>query len=186
MAGFTTQKGDAYMNYTKNHHLPQWEKTDRIMMEDFNAMCADMEAGLDKTARNAAADTAAARSESAAAAARAQSTADTAVSKADAAREVADAAYCPSYKPFVTGSYTGTDLVATTVTLGFRPSFLIISAQGSYVSSGDGRISYVLVAGPNSTVRGLTFQSDGFRIVNVADSTPIMNAKRVYDYIAFR
>ena len=52
------------MNYTKNHHLPQREKMDRIMMDDFNAMCADMEAGLDKTARNAAADTAAARSES--------------------------------------------------------------------------------------------------------------------------
>ncbi len=35
------------MNYTEKYHLPQWEKTDRIMMEDFNQMCADMEAGLD-------------------------------------------------------------------------------------------------------------------------------------------
>jgi len=24
------------MNYTENYQLPQWEKTDRIMMEDFN------------------------------------------------------------------------------------------------------------------------------------------------------
>ncbi len=174
------------MNYTEKYHLPQWEETDRIMRTDFNQMCADMEAGLDKTAKDAAAGTAAAKSEALNAAADARSAANTAAGKADAARKVADAAYCPSYKPFVTGSYTGTDLVATTVTLGFRPSFLIISAQGSYVSSGDGRISYVLVAGPNSTVRGLTFQSDGFRIVNVADSTPIMNANRVYDYIAFR
>ena len=24
------------MNYTENYQLPQWEKSDRIMMEDFN------------------------------------------------------------------------------------------------------------------------------------------------------
>lgn len=34
------------MKYTTNYHLPQWAKEDRIMMEDFNQMCADMEAGL--------------------------------------------------------------------------------------------------------------------------------------------
>ena len=34
------------MNYTKNHHLPQWEKTDRIMMEDFNAAMANLESGI--------------------------------------------------------------------------------------------------------------------------------------------
>lgn len=34
------------MNYTEKYHLPQWVKTDRIMMEDFNQMCTDIEAGL--------------------------------------------------------------------------------------------------------------------------------------------
>jgi len=34
------------MNYTKNYHLPQWVKSDRIMMDDFNRMCADLENGL--------------------------------------------------------------------------------------------------------------------------------------------
>ena len=34
------------MNYTEKYHLPQWVETDRIMMEDFNQMCADIEAGL--------------------------------------------------------------------------------------------------------------------------------------------
>ena len=38
------------MDYTKNHHLPQWVKSDRIMMDDFNQMCRDIEAGLNKTA----------------------------------------------------------------------------------------------------------------------------------------
>ena len=34
------------MNYTENYHLPQWEETDRIMMEDFNQMCADIDSSI--------------------------------------------------------------------------------------------------------------------------------------------
>lgn len=34
------------MNYTKNYHLPQWEKADRIMMDDFNTAMAGIETGL--------------------------------------------------------------------------------------------------------------------------------------------
>ena len=37
------------MNYTENYHLPQWVKSDRVLMEDFNRMCADIEAGLSQT-----------------------------------------------------------------------------------------------------------------------------------------
>lgn len=40
------------MDYTKNHHLPQWVKSDRIMMDDFNQMCRDIEAGLNKSQSN--------------------------------------------------------------------------------------------------------------------------------------
>ena len=36
------------MDYTANHHLPQWEKADRVMMDDFNQMCRDIEAGLNQ------------------------------------------------------------------------------------------------------------------------------------------
>ena len=36
------------MDYTANHHLPQWEKSDRVMMDDFNQMCRDIETGLDQ------------------------------------------------------------------------------------------------------------------------------------------
>lgn len=43
------------MDHTKNYHLPQWVKTDRIMMEDFNQMCANIESGLSKNAASAAA-----------------------------------------------------------------------------------------------------------------------------------
>lgn len=41
------------MDYTTNHHLPQWIKSDRIMMDDFNQMCRDIEAGLNRTQSNA-------------------------------------------------------------------------------------------------------------------------------------
>lgn len=34
------------MNHTANLHLPQWEKTDRIMMDDFNAAMAAIDAGI--------------------------------------------------------------------------------------------------------------------------------------------
>ncbi len=34
------------MNYTSNFHLPIWEKTDRIRMEDFNAMTVGLENAL--------------------------------------------------------------------------------------------------------------------------------------------
>lgn len=35
------------MNYTKKHKLPQWEKSDRVLMEDFNQMCASLERDLE-------------------------------------------------------------------------------------------------------------------------------------------
>ena len=29
------------MNYTEKYHLPQWAENDRILMTDFNQMCAE-------------------------------------------------------------------------------------------------------------------------------------------------
>lgn len=42
------------MDYTQNHHLPQWVKSDRIMMDDFNAAFASIDKGLSD--RNQAVD----------------------------------------------------------------------------------------------------------------------------------
>ena len=42
------------MDYTQNHHLPQWIKSDRIMMDDFNAAFASIDKGLSE--RNQAVD----------------------------------------------------------------------------------------------------------------------------------
>lgn len=43
------------MKYTNNHHFPQWEESDRVLMTDFNKMCSDMETELDKVKDDAAA-----------------------------------------------------------------------------------------------------------------------------------
>ena len=121
------------MNYTEKYHLPQWDETDRIMRADFNRMCADMEAGLLKTAQDAAAgiagtaaDAGTAAAEAAAAAAAAQATADQAVSAAAAAQATANAAYCPTNLPYVVGTYTGNN-AEQTISVGFRPTLLLIA-----------------------------------------------------------
>lgn len=50
------------MDYTRNYRLPQWVKSDRIMMEDFNEMCQNIESSLTANAKAAAAAQATANS----------------------------------------------------------------------------------------------------------------------------
>ena len=160
------------MNYTTNYHLPQWAETDRIMMEDFNQMCSDIDEGI-KTA---------------------QDTADTAESKADAAQTTANSvadAYTPGNQPYVVGSYTGTG-ADMTITLGFRPKFLILSGMESTITTNststwdryfglcDGSILSLRVAFLDT---GFTVYARGGSRQNFPDFT---DSGRTYCYIAFR
>ena len=160
------------MNYTTNYHLPQWAETDRIQMEDFNQMCSDIDQGI-KTA---------------------QDTADTAESKADAAQSSANAvadAYTPGNQPYVVGSYTGTG-ADMTITLGFRPKFLILSGMESTITTNststwdryfglcDGSILSLRVAFSDT---GFTVYARGGSRQNFPDFT---DSGRTYCYIAFR
>ncbi len=160
------------MNYTTNYHLPQWVETDRIQMEDFNQMCSDIDEGI-KTA---------------------QDTADTAESKADAAQSSANAvadAYTPGNQPYVVGSYTGTG-ADMTITLGFRPKFLILSGMESTITTNststwdryfglcDGSILSLRVAFSDT---GFTVYARGGSRQNFPDFT---DSGRTYCYIAFR
>ena len=160
------------MNYTTNYHLPQWAETDRIQMEDFNQMCSDIDQGI-KTA---------------------QDTADTAESKADAAQSSANAvadAYTPGNQPYVVGSYTGTG-ADMTITLGFRPKFLILSGMESssatnstlawdrYFGLCDGSIMPLRVT---FTDTGFTVFARGNSYQNYPDFT---DSGRTYCYLAFR
>ena len=160
------------MNYTTNYHLPQWVETDRIQMEDFNQMCSDIDQGI-KTA---------------------QDTADTAESKADAAQTTANSvadAYTPGNQPYVVGSYTGTG-ADMTITLGFRPKFLILSGMESTITTNststwdryfglcDGSILSLRVAFSDT---GFTVYARGGSRQNFPDFT---DSGRTYCYIAFR
>lgn len=167
------------MNYTTNYHLPQWVESDRIMMEDFNQMCADMEAGLSSNAQATAA---------------AQATAENAQSAAEAAQGSADAvadAYTPSNKPYVVGTYTGTGETMT-ITLGFRPSFLCISGMEDTAAgnSTDEWDRYFGLTAGNAIPNRLDLTSTGFVVypknITYSHYPDFTDAGRTYDYIAFR
>ena len=153
------------MNYTENYHLPQWVETDRVQMEGFNQMCADIDQGIKI----------------------AQETANTAENKANAVQD----AYKPDNKPYVTGTYTGTG-EDVTITLGFRPSFLIISAMGqttlgNSITAWDRHYG---ITGGNALSLRLEFTDTGFiahrRSAEHYYYPDFSSEERVYDYIAFR
>ena len=177
------------MNYTNNYHLPQWEKSDRVLMEDFNQMCRDMEAGLEKNLQDAASATNSAAGAASAAAAQAQSTANSALAKANAAQETANQAFSPSKFPYTVGTYTGNGST-TTLYLGFRPRFLILTGQSG--SPNQGTIN-VGVVGPGGNLNScVTLTSSGAEIVNPANNGTttiyprLNNSGQTYSYIAFQ
>ena len=165
------------MNYTPNHHLPQWVKSDRIMMDDFNAAMASIESGI-TTAQSTA-------SSAATAASRAQSTANTAQTAANRAQAAADAL------PYAAGTYKGTGGTLS-VSTGFRPSMVIICGTLETVGGGGygdfGK--YGCITSGHTVSRHVVFTSTGFNVINDPDGSngyPWINSTgRTYDYIAFK
>ena len=167
------------MNYTTNYHLPQWVETDRIQMEDFNDAMAAMDQGMAeaKVAAEAAQE----------AAGTAQAAAEIAQSSADA---VADA-YTPGNQPYVVGSYTGTG-ADMTITLGFRPKFLILSGMESTITTNSTSTwdRYFGLCDESILSLRVAFLDTGFTVYarggsrqNFPDFT---DSGRTYCYIAFR
>ena len=153
------------MEYTKNYHLPQWVKEDRIMMDDFNAAMSSIENGIMSTAH--ALDVKIGT---------AQATANTARSEAAEAAKL----------PYVVGTYTGDGSTSRNISLGFRPSFIIVSGQDEKTSdSGTPRFFIATVGSAFSEMFVIT--DDGFWAQHIANRYPDLNMRdRIYDYIAFR
>ena len=159
------------MNYTKNYRLPQWVKSDRIMMDDFNAAMASMESGMTRAEGKADAAAAAANA--------AKQTADT-------AKQGADNAYSPGNKPYRAGSYTGTG-ADMEFNLGFRPSCVIISGIGTH---GGGNAAYVanyfgMTCGETLTSR-IRLTDTGFVAIAGSTAPALAFGGITYDYIAFQ
>ena len=174
------------MNYTEKYHLPQWEETDRIMRTDFNQMCADMEAGImDARGRAERGDEAVK-----ALTAKAQTDANNAQITANTALSKANAAYSPSQQPYVIGVYQG-DSDSLTVTLGFRPRFLLISGQYAVKSYNVTYPTGFVLVGSGAEAEGVTLLNDGFMVYNTrydsGSCPPHLNTpNKKYAYIAFR
>lgn len=155
------------MNHTKNYNLPQWELNDLIRMEDFNSAMSNIENGIDGVK----------------AAAEARDT--------ELERKVNAADVKASAKPYVTGHYTG-DGTVRTITLGFRPSFVIVSGQqavgddSNYApfartigfTGGNVITERIEITDNGFTVYPLDFEHLFFPMLNQPDWP--------YDYIAFK
>ena len=101
-------------------------------------------------------------------------------------------AYRPSNKPYTVGSYVGDGNETQTITLGFKPSFLIISRPYSSTSENANNWlgNSILTDGSMLSDR-VKFTNDGFtvKVTNISDSTPYPNLNKKYSgysYIAFR
>lgn len=147
-------EGDIAMKYTASHHLPSWDKSDRIRMEDFNDMTARLETSLtagqkavsdeQKVRQTAIAAEQQARQTAIAAEQQARQTAIAAERKAmqDAvaaerqARENADARMdqlgnCRIYHHVYSGTGSGSTIVPVTHTFPGKPLMLFVSEIGS-------------------------------------------------------
>lgn len=157
------------MQKTNNYQLNQWEPTDKISREDFNADNAAIDEAI-----KAAADAAQAANTTAGAA---QNTAQTAASMA-------------AQKPYAVGTYTGTGSDMT-IEVGFQPSFVIVSGLKNYTDANtDEYACYCVMTGGNTIQGRIEFTDSGFVLKTKASSGytyPDLNKYgRVYDFIAFR
>ncbi len=148
------------MDYTTNYHLPQWVKEDRIMMDDFNRMSANLEEGLTK----------------------AQGTADSAQETAETARQEA------AEMPYVVGLYIGTGSTEwNEINLGFPPRFVIITQQQT-TDSYNNTSNRTLVLSATNPTSAWKLTENGFAVSGYNQYVyPWINSKNgEYTYIAFR
>ena len=153
-----TTKGGLFMTQTTNYQLPQWEASDPLRREDFNGAMAGIEAGMTAAQQTA-----------------------------DSAGAAAGAAYGPDNKPYVVGSYTGRN-ANLTITLGFRPSFLMIGGHGLGGSAG-AHAKYIFVSAGSILTECVEFTDTGFLIKYLGSnqySPSLVEDARLYNYIVFR
>ena len=108
---------------------------------------------------------------------------DTAVAEV---QSVADAAYCPSNKPFVCGIYTGNGGTQT-VSLGFRPSFVVVNGAAGRYESQSAPLRYLGFFADGRTYENVSVTDTGFTVTREAYTYPELNENlKKYAYIAFR
>lgn len=99
-------------------------------------------------------------------------------------------------EPFVTGTYVGLGNASRSISLGFRPSVIIVAALGfplmTFDTASDKYYAMAAVGTPEGTTMGVDFTSTGFTIKNgdsmaVRSCNPRLNEMgTTYFYLAFR
>ena len=91
--------------------------------------------------------------------------------------------------PYVTGTYTGDGSTTDrTITLGFKPKFVIISGSSRSTSAASEQVLRFGMAGPTGDSSTLIWITDtGFRVTNNGFKYPDLNVIGcTYTYLAFR
>lgn len=184
-------------NQTENYGLNQWEASDKVLREEFNADNAKVEGALS----GLAAQVAAKASKTDLNALTTQVNAKAAQTALDSLAATVAKKYGADLPILVEGSYVGTysstsHPTAVTVTLGFRPSFVIVFSMSDEVERYDDLVlmgtpsAHLIVdVGYSHTVETshLTFSDTGFTVDRVLNFTCGFNLKGVtYHYFAFR
>ena len=167
------------MNYTTNYKLPQWEEIDRIQMEDFNKMCADIEAGLDAVKSGAAADTQALEKDM---------NASVTQIKNNLEQVSANLGNKGKNARFITGSYDGDDTYGekhpSTLSFDFSPYLLVICPE-----PGDDEFILLRACPKGGGVDGdsnyVTWSEKSVSWYSKISATSQFNYTRTYYYIAF-
>ena len=146
------------MQRTSNYQLPQWEKSDRIMMEDFNDTMSKIESAIDG-----------AKSEASAALTEAKRT-----------------LFSRENKPYITGTYKGNGN-SQTIQLGFRPSLLFISKQTlSTEANGVANVGYMYTGdGTISDNKPVVITDTGFTVTRVSGGPNVNWNGEDHLYVAF-
>ena len=89
-------------------------------------------------------------------------------------------------KPYATGNYTGNGGTQT-ITLGFRPKFVIITAQSADVFGATALVGYTAFSGGSQVSSVLSFGETGFIVTRITQIFPAVNdSGKLYSYIAFQ
>ena len=173
------------MTQTQTYKLPQWEKSDRIVMEDFNGQAAKIEAVL--TAHDdALAQKADKTTTSSLQTQINQKAAASALNSAVSALETKIEAKCT----VVIGTYQGDGAASRIISLGFTPKALLVSCTTNGTQySGDcfGGLVTPGIAAHSSRSVGLKIVDGGFEVYNYPASSVYTNGSAYrFVYLAFR
>lgn len=163
-------------NHTQNYHLSQWQKTDRVLMSEFNQDNEKIDTALSQLAAQVS-------------------------QKADSTRVEAVSATIPK---FISGTYTGNGEITRIIPLPFQPKAVFLTDHRGVTCLENGhsfhygglaltnlpvyttetvdhRTAKVLeIAGSGFTVSYIQMRSENFQIVSASNQDA-----QIYHYIAF-